>query len=659
METAKKEMVLILSVFIFSLLLPVTSAEILIGQTSNLYNIGDEFNLKITLNPSAPTSSFLTADLICDDTEVAIYKSPQSISQGETKDVQISAKLDNFLVQGTQGECYIRASFGDEEVDSQKFEITSDVTVNLDVQGIAFNPGQPVSVTGKTQKANGKSLEGFAELSIPEIKFAFTGPVKDGVFNVTFKIPENAPSGNYNLKSRVYEKDASGEVINEGNTFALIRINQVVKEVGVAISDQSVSPKEELTYSVILYDQAGNHAAGDVSVRIYKPEGSLFDQRILRADESATVPLVPSSPPGYWKIETKYENFDASKQFLVEEYKDLSFTLVGNTLILENTGNVPFTGPVEIGIGDQSEIKDIRDLKIGESTKYELKAPDGEYTIEVGEGSNRQTIGTTFLTGRAISANASGESGILTTSLWVLLSLIGLLVLALAVVYIYKKLLHNKDSIPPKTTEQKRMDNLVAAAASQKAREESQNLIDKGVKQDSSIISVHIKNLPVLERNPDAVKVIDSALWKAKELGAKIYSDGYYRIIILNEILTKEKENELKAINICRSIERTFDAYNRRSAQKVEFGLGVNSGTLIVEASKERFRFMSMNNVIATTKRISEGSANEILISESVKNKVLGKVKTTKLADKNLWKLERIVDRTAYTDHINSLTRRS
>ena len=164
--------------------------------------------------------------------------------------------------------------------------------------------------------------------------------------------------------------------------------------------------------------------------------------------------------------------------------------------------------------------------------------------------------------------------------------------------------------------------------------------------------------MPVLDKNPDAVKTIDTALWKAKEVGAKIYADGDFRVIILSEILTKEKENEMKAINAARAIERVFDIYNRRSAQKIEFGIGVNSGVLIVESSQEKFRFMSLNNVIAATKRMSEISRNDTLISESVRNKVLGKIKTSKLPDKNFWKIERVIDRSAYQDHIHRAIKR-
>ncbi|MBU0907488.1 MAG: hypothetical protein KKE05_05020, partial [Nanoarchaeota archaeon] len=425
--------------------------------------------------------------------------------------------------------------------------------------------------------------------------------------------------------------------------------------IDIALSDQSTLPNEEMSYSTILYDQSGKHAEGDISVKIYKPEGALFDQRIVRSDESTTVPLIPSSPPGYWKIEAKYEDLSATKQFLIEEFKDLSFTLTENNLIVENTGNIPFTGPIEVTIGDVSEVKELSNLPIGESLKYTLKAPKGEYTIQVGEGSEKQTVGSTFLTGRAITVQAAGDGSVVTTSLWVLGSLIILLIIALAAVYLYRRLMHNPNKAVPGTVPPKKVDAVMASAAAQKAKDQNQHLIDKGEKQESSIVSLHIKNLDSLEGKDSSASILDTALWKAKEAGAKIYADGEYRIMIFAPILTREKENEMRAIHTARSIERVFDAYNKRTPHKVQFGLGINTGTLIVEASQEKFRFMSLNNVISATKRISQAANAETLMSEALRNKIVGKVKTTKLQDKNLWKIDRVIDRSAYSDHINTL----
>ena len=269
MKTVEKEMIILISFILLFLMLPATSAEIIIGQPKSLYNIGDDFEITITVTPRAPISEFLTVSLVCEDKKIEIYKSPLSANQGEEKQVKISAKLDTFLLQNTKGNCYIESSFGGETSASPKFDITGEIGVFLSVQGIAFNPGEYVSIGGKTEKANGKPVDGYVELFIDKIDSKFTGLVRGGSFNLTFKIPENSPAGNYELVARVYEKDISGRTTNEGKANAFIRVKQIVKEVAIALSDQSTSPRKEFAYSIVLYDQARDRAQGDVAVRVY------------------------------------------------------------------------------------------------------------------------------------------------------------------------------------------------------------------------------------------------------------------------------------------------------------------------------------------------------------------------------------------------------
>jgi len=638
--------------FLF-LLTPFVSAEILLSQPQSLYNVGDAFEMTITASPNSYTSDFLIAKLVCPGKEIELFKSPYSIPGGEQREISISTNLDNFLVFGAQGECYVRAIFGEDTSESQRFEITKDITVTLDFEGIAFDPGELVKLSGKATKANSELLEGFIEVAIPGIDFAFTGATTLGDFNITFMVPENAAPGSYDITARAYEKDALEMITNEGEASGIIRINQVIKEIAVALDEQEISPVDELTYSIVLYDQAQQHAEEDVSVKVYNPEEVLFEEKIIRSGESTTLNLNSTSPPGYWKITASYNDFETTKDFLVKEYADVSFALVEDqTLIIENTGNVPYTGPVDVVIGKVNKVKEIKDLAVGAVKKFKLSAPDGNYSIEVSEGSKRQAVGTTFLTGKAISVNAVGE-GFFGKSLVVLIGLVVLLVIALAVVYFYRKL-HKKSAIGigGKATPGKPGKPVLAAEKTEKT---TPNVIDKGEKQDSAIVSLKIKNMEALGKS-NASKAIDSALWKAKEKGAKIYSDGDFRVVIFAPVLTKEKDNTIRAIRTAQSIERVLNSYNKHSKSGIKFGIGVNSGFLIVEHDHGKFKFMSLDNIIAATKRVSESSTGEVLLSENTRRRTAGKVKSLKVKDRNLWKVERVIDRSAHAEYVRNLT---
>ncbi|MBU0466137.1 MAG: hypothetical protein KKF39_00505 [Nanoarchaeota archaeon] len=643
--------VFILFLIFFSI--QVVSAELLLGQTKSLYNLGDEFEISIKISPNTYVSNFLIAKLICSGHEIELYKSPHSVMAGEEKEIIISTNLDNFLTSGVEGDCFIKLEYGGEEVSSQKFEVTGIIRVTLSIQGILFSPGQIVNVHGQAEKANGELLKGFVEVSTPGIESSLIGPVTEGEFDFNFTISENAPSGSYTMTARAYEKDAFEEVLNEGEATSIIRIKQIIKEIDIALNDQSVSPKEELTYNVLLYDQARERAEADVSITVYKPNGEVLERKIVKAGETNTVHLEYNSPPGYWGIEARIDDLETKKEFLVEELMDLSFTLENNTLIVENIGNIPYNGPVEISIGGINEIKDIGDLAVEESKKFKLLAPDGEYKVEVGEGSQKQDLGTTFLTGKAISVQDIGSS-LFGNSFVILIGLILILIIALIVVYIYKRISRKRALLGTSHSPLKKMDQTIAGA--QKDTKQDSSMIDKGEKQESAIVSLKLKNILDLNKNSEATKSIDSALWKAKEAGAKIYSDSDYRIMIFAPVLTKQKDNSLKAILTARSIERILNSHNRRHPVKIKYGIGVNSGTLIVESKEGKFKFMSLNNIVSSAKRISEQSTSEVLISEELHRKSIGRIKVEKLKDKNLWKIEKVIDRTAHADYVKNLT---
>lgn len=657
MEFTKKRAILSLTLFtLFFLALSTVSAEILLGQTESLYNLGGNFELTITLSPQTTTSDFLIATLVCGGDDVEIFKSPFSVSPDAEKEVQISTNLDKFLVSDMKGDCYVKAKYGEETANSPKFEISDEITVTLTVEGVAFNPEDRVNVNGQAIKANGVPLEGFVELSVPDIDFSITDSVTAGVFEVNFTVPSDAPAGSYKIVAKAYDRDSSQEIINEGEATSAVRINQVIKEVAVALDKQSLLPTENLEYTVLLYDQAKDTAEFDVSVSIYKPDNTLFEKKIIKAGAKSTIDLKTTSEPGYWKIESSYNELKTTKDFLVEEYRDVYFDLNNQTLMITNIGNVPYVGPVQVVIGDVSEIKEVN-LDLSETIRFKLGGPDGSYMIAARKGSEEVSLGTTFLTGKAISVNESDKK-FFGSNLVVLLGLIIILVLAIVLVFVYKKYSRRRSLLGGSSSSDSSNKPTIPSGQARTpiATVQTQHVIDKGEKQEAAIISLKLRNLNTLSE--DSKKSIDSALWKAKEAGAKIYSDGEFRIIILSQALTREKDNAIKAVEIAQSIERILKAYNRRSAQKIDFGIGVNHGALIVESVGGKFRFMSLNNIVSITKRMSDNSNEDILISESLHRKSVGRVKAEKLKDKNLWKVDKVTDRALHSDYVRTMSSR-
>jgi hypothetical protein len=186
--------------------------------------------------------------------------------------------------------------------------------------------------------------------------------------------------------------------------------------------------------------------------------------------------------------------------------------------------------------------------------------------------------------------------------------------------------------------------------------------INQGARQEASVIALKVKNLLMLKNalptSNSPLSVIDNALLKAKSQGSKIYVDGDYRIMIFIPQITKESDNDLRAITVAKEIESIMNNHNLKSAQKLNFGLGVHTGQLAVETRDNKLKFVSLNNTISITKRIAEFSNSVVLLSDQLHKKTLGKVKSRKITGSNFWQVTRVPDRTSHEDFINRFLNR-
>ncbi len=623
----------------------IASAEIIYSQPNGLYNIGDPLNLTIDLIAQADTSDFFTSTLVCTTKEVEIYKSPLTLKESDKRTILIQLNLDKFLIQDSQGQCHIKSTYGNEQSSSYEFEITSNIDTTINLKGIAFNPKDEIKATGQAIKSNGEFLNGFVDISFEEINLHYTNQVEDGQFNFNLTLPDNIEAGLHQLTISTYEKDSYGEITNQGNLSTTIKINQIPKKINIAFSSNTLIPGNEFTYTALVTDQAGNSVEQDVAVIIYKPDESVFEKNLVKVDEANSFITKPTAQPGYWKVQAEIQELITTRIFYVEELMQAEFNLTNTTMTAINTGNVPYDKPVEVSFGGTKELTNIK-LEIGESRELRLAAPDGNYQIQVDDGSQNTNLGTTFLTGNAIAIK--DISGALTANIWTILWILIIIILLVIAVILIRRYLKNKKTIKSLTP--------IKVTKSKPSTEPSSNIIDKGEKQESSVISLKIKNLDDL--NKSSLQAVDSALWKIKESGAKIYSDSNYRIIILTPLLTKSKENTYKAVILAQTLERMLQQHNKRSQQKIDFGIGVHEGELIVESKNGKFKFISMGNTITLPKKISSHSNKEVLISEPFHRKTSIKVKAEKVHNANLWRIKRIIDRTQHEDFIKNFTRK-
>ncbi len=621
------------------------SAEIFIRGVEEIYNFGDDFKFDISIQSLKKTSGFFTSNIICDSRNIELFRSPYSLNANEIKDFSISGNFDNFITKNATGECFVEAIYSDEKSTSQKFKISREIEVSLDVSGVLFSPGQNISISGKGFKKNGDAVNGFVEVFIDGQDIKNLASVVSGVFKSNLVVPENLASENYLIKVKVYEKDSSGEITNEGISEVSVRIRQVVRGLNIALKSQNVNPEEEIVYTAILHDQAGNEARSEVSFVVYDPSGKPFKKDLFYSGEFHNLLILSNYTPGYWTIEAKTDNFLEKKSFYVEELERASFELINNTLIILNTGNVIYKKPVEVSIGGVNEVVEV-ELDVGQKKILTLSAPDGEYEIYVSDGKTESGFGSSFLTGKAISVSENNKTvlyNFLKNFLWIVIIIFAGFVAS----YYYRKF--SKEGF-----------SRVSSVSPLRKSDFSNSLssLDKGEKQECGIVSLYLENSERLSKVDSVNNLINNILLNAKNSKAKIYVEEDYRIIVFAPKITNSLDNVLNSVKFAQSSAQKLREFNERNSRKIKFGISVNVGSLVIDNRGGNFSFTSVGGVIMNSKRMSQRGISEVLLSDNAYKKVLGSVIVDRDARTGFWRVKRVANRESHDKFIKGFLER-
>jgi len=667
----KRVILLLMCIFLISSV----SAEILITQPKILYNVGDDFSVTIALNENQDTNNFLTTNLVCPEKTVELLKSPVSVKMNVQKSVLLDVTLDRSLIDTALGKCNVKASYSGEEQTSQEFEITNQIDLTSQTDNSLLLPEESLTITGTAKKANGETFDGFVEASIPEISLSTSGAITEGKFELSLTIPADAPASNYDIKIEAYEKRLS-ETTNEGSTTNTIKVKQLVKKIDIAFDTQSITPGTQLAYAPLLYDQANTEVKQGIGIKVYNPQGEILEEDLINSGNTKVIETQTNTAPGYWKIEAVFNNLNITKNFYVEELQNASFELVNQTLVIKNTGNIPYTKPVEVNIGGKSELKDLS-IGIGETKMLELMAPDGEYNVEINNGEGSKALGKAMLTGNAIAIKDMSEFARdkYPIGMWIIL----ILILAFFA-YKYYKRVKNKNfyGSTPSSTMPLRATNVITnkpikldlSPTIERVNSKPQipqnrsimkveSNMENGEKQEVAVVAIKIRNFEeVSDSDSNAADAVENALSLARNARAKIYASQDFKICLFSQSITKNPDNFLLSVKVAKQMAESLNNHNKKFAHKIDFGIAVGKGLMIIETKAGEYKFTSVGNTTVIAKRTAESSHGELLITEELQRRVMANVKGDKIPGTNVWKVNNIVDRTEHSDFISNFVRR-
>ncbi len=634
----------IIPLMLVILLLSVVSAEIIINeQPQDVYNLGDIVSVPTTLKAVGEITGIFQMDLLCGGHQINFYKNGVSLKSGEEKNFDASIVLVKELIGELKGNCKIKAILGEDFILTREFKISDSLKITLDEEQKEFDPGEYIVIKGSAIKENNQDVNGFIDVEIiiagneSSENMMQPGTINNGFFSLEISAPSDMKASSYLVKLSAYEKDSQGDITNNGLIDYNIVINQVPTNLELIIENSEIEPGTDLTFKTILHDQTGESIESSSTITIKDQDNLVMEQTELTNGENFEYFVKYNKVPAEWKIFAESRGLITESTFEILEKAEVSVNIINKTVTITNVGNVVYNKTILVKVDDESLNVDVN-LKIDESEKYILNAPDGEYHVEVitEEGSELSEIAT--LTGKAISieeAKGAISRAMGSPILWVFI-----IVVLGAVAFLFfrkvrkkpfslKAFSFKKKDTPKKQRQPKHLRKTQPLINPSNKAELSLSI--KGDKQDVSVVCVKIKNLEEIKsRKGNTEEILQGLVKFAEEHKAVTYENQNNIFFILAPIKTKTYKNEKTSVKIALGIKNILSEHNKTANQKIDFGISVNHGSIIAKKQETGIQFMSMGTLITGAKKIASVSKREVLLSEKINERLRTHLKTEK-----------------------------
>ncbi len=615
------------------------SAEIIIKQPKELYNLGEIISVPITIKSTAPITEIFQMDLICEGHQLNFYKNGVALSTGQEIKLNPSLILSKTLINELKGNCVIKAILGEEYIVTNEFEISETINIHQEVETPSLFPQENLIIKGGATKKSGAEINGFVKVEIfsetanntNSSYLQQTETINNGFFKINISLPQDMKAENYIADLNIYEKDSQGEITNHGSSSVLFTIKQLPISIDINLENSKIIPGELAKITIILKDQTQENINSITKIKIKNSKNSVVEQVEINTGEIFEFPTESSTPVSNFTIEAETQGISASSQFSILEKISAKTKIVNNTLIVSNFGNTIYCNKtIVVKIG--SEIQEIPVcLEVGKEETYKLSAPDGEYEIEVITDEEKITENVA-LTGKAIDVKKATQGSILTRHPLIWIFVIGILGFMVTSVYrkgfkrsFVGKIYRRKHPTEKKEISVKKLNkiSLVKTTA-------TLALSIKGEKQNAVLICLKIKNFEDVCANKEIIKENLSKINKiAENKKIMIYENQENIFFILSAMKTKTFKNEKKAVEVARKIKEILDYNNKLFKQKISYGISIGKGQIVAKAVP--FQFTPFSDLMTRIKKIASMSEKEILLSEEIRTTLSSDVKAEKI----------------------------
>lgn len=362
-------------------------------------------------------------------------------------------------------------------------------------------------------------------------------------------------------------------------------------------------------------------------ITIKDANDKVMEQTQIDTDEFLEFSINYNQFPSQWKIFAVSNQLTAESTFKIMENEKVRVDLINKTVTVTNAGNVPYNKTVVIRIGNESFPIDVY-LKVDESKRYVMTAPEGGYNIEVTTPEGDRVTGMAVLTGKSLNVSEASGEGIISfirnPVVWIFI----VLVLGMGAFMIFNKT-RKKNFFGFMSKERIKKDKNEIMTLSEdknfvkgKSSKAELSLSIKGEKQEVSMVCLKIRNFGELSGKGDVRETINKINQASEEKKAVLYESQDSLFYVFAPMRTRTFQNEEGALKLAQEAEDILLNHNKLYKHKLDFGISLNYGTIIAK-QEDTLKIMSLGTLMTSAKKISSLARNEVLISENMNGKIM------------------------------------
>lgn len=186
--------------------------------------------------------------------------------------------------------------------------------------------------------------------------------------------------------------------------------------------------------------------------------------------------------------------------------------------------------------------------------------------------------------------------------------------------------------------------------------EAEQVLVTDGERNRAAIIAVKIKNTI----NKFSKENLERSIEHVYEKKGAVYEHGNFIFIIFSPLITKSFRNEIEAVKGAEKIAEGLKEHNRKFSDKIDFGIGINSGDIINKIENKKLKFTSLGTLTIAARKLAELSNGEILMTKEAYDKAMSEVKAEKksISGTEVYEVKKVADYDKNRKFINDFIRR-